>query len=204
MSQPWCLRRALVLLVFLVSGCGFPTTAPRDYVLGAEPKDGLVIVSFTHPPHDRVFWLYRDLAKGKGIQRLYERKMSTAEQPDVSVPIIDGDNRMIAVVLPQGTYDFYRWHAPYFGYSFHPTKDFSVRFTAAAGRAVYIGNLWVPMEGRRYRLIVRDRSESEIPLFRKHYPKVAATEIETRLMHVIGRGELVEASVPPLTSPPAR
>jgi hypothetical protein len=198
----------LLLLVVFVSGCGFTITAPRDYALGDEPKDGLVIVSFTQPPHERVFWMYRDPTKGKGLStlfpNLYERKVSTGEHPDVSTPIIDGDTRMIAVVLPQGDYEFYRWHAPYFGYSWHPVKDFSVRFTSVAGRAVYIGNLFVPMEGRRFRLVVRDRRESEIPLFRKHYPKVADTQIETRLMHVIGPGELLEASVPRLTALRAR
>jgi hypothetical protein len=196
MNRPWRLRAILVLIVFFVSGCGFTITAPWDYALGDPPKDGLVIVSFTQPPHDRVFWLYRDLTKGKGIPNLYERKVSTAEHPDVSIPIVDGDTRMIAVVLPQGDYEFYRWHAPSFGYDLHSTKDFSVRFTAIAGRAVYIGNLFVPMDSRRrYRLLVRDRSESEIPLFRKHYPKITDTQIETRLMQVIGFGERLDASL---------
>jgi hypothetical protein len=200
-SHPWML---LVLIVF-VSGCGFTIAVPRDYALGSDgPRDGLVIVSFTQPPHERVFWMYRDLAKRKVWRNLYERKMSTAEHPDVSVPIIDGDTRLIAVVLPQGDYEFYRWMVPHFGYHLESIKDFSVRFTSVAGKAVYIGNLFVPMEGRRFRLVVRDRRESEIPLFRKHHPKLTDTQIETRLMHVIGAGELLETSAAPLTALRAR
>ena len=72
MSQAWR-PGALLLLIVLVSGCGFTITAPRDYALGDAPKDGLVIVSFTQPPHERVFWMYRDLTKGKGIRDVYER-----------------------------------------------------------------------------------------------------------------------------------
>jgi hypothetical protein len=113
----------LLVLTVLGSGCGFIVAAPRDYALDDDPGDGLVIVSFTQPPHERVFWMYRDLTL-------------------------------------------------------------------------------VPMEGRRFWLLVRDQRESDA-LFRKHYPRITDTQIETHLMHVIGLGEPLEASLP-LTARRAR
>jgi hypothetical protein len=187
--------RALLVLIIFMSGCGFTMTAPRDYALGDEPNAGIVIMSFTHPSFTQVAWMYRDLTKGKGIKGLYERIVSTGEHPDVSEPIIDGDTRIIAVVLPEGNYELYRWRAAAgLGYR-EPVKDFSVRFRSVAGRAVYIGNLVVPTDRRYFWLYVRDRRESEIPLFRKHYPKITGSQIETHLMHVVRPGELLEASL---------
>jgi hypothetical protein len=195
------MRLLLVLVVFVfVSGCGFTMTAPRDYALGSEPKDGIVVISFTHPSLTQAAWMYRDITKSKGIKGVYERIVSTGEHPDVSEPMIDGDTRMIAVVLPEGEYELYRWRAAApFGYR-EPVKDFSVRFRSVAGRAVYIGNLLMPIDSKHFWLFVRDRRESEIPLFLKHYPKITDTQIETHLMHIIRPGQPLEASA--LRSPP--
>ena len=186
--------RGLLVLIVVVSGCGLTITAPRDYALGVEPKEGIVIMSFTHPALTQVAWMYRDLTKGKGIKGLYERIVSTGKHPDVSEPMIDGDARMIAVALPEGDYELYRWRASApFGYR-EPVKDFSVRFRSVAGRAVYVGNLMMPMDGKHFWLLVRDHRETDIPRFRKHYPKITDAQIETRLMHVIGPGEPLEAT----------
>ena len=90
-------RAVLLVLILVASGCGFTITAPRDYTLGEEPEDGIAIGSFTH---------------------VYERIVSTGEHPDVSEPMIDGNTRMVAVVLPEGDYEFYRWRgAAAFGYT---------------------------------------------------------------------------------------
>jgi hypothetical protein len=56
------------------------------------------------------------------------------------------------------------------------------------------------MEQRRFRLVVRDQREREIPLFLKHHPKIVDTQVETRLMDVIGPGELLDASEAVLTA----
>jgi hypothetical protein len=184
-------------MAVLVSGC-LTTAAPRDYTLGDGPHDGLVIVSFTQPTHHRVEWVYRDVTKGKDIRGLNERLLSTANHPDVSEPIENGDTRLLAVVLPQGEYEFFRWRAHEFGRYLQPTNDFSVRFKSLAGKAVYIGNLLVPMVAMRFSLLVRDQGESEIPLFRKHYPKITHTQMETHLMQVVRSEKPLEVS-PPLT-----
>jgi hypothetical protein len=201
--RPYAALRLLLVVVVAVSGCGFTTAAPPNYALGDGPKDGLVMMSFTQPPHHRVQWVYRDVTKGKGIWGVNERHISTANHPDVSEPIENGDTRMIAVTLPEGEYEFFRWRAHEFGSYLQPTVDFSVRFKSIAGKAVYIGNLLVPMVGRRFSLLVRDQRESEIPRFRKHYPKITDTQIETRLMHVVHSGRPLEVS-PPVTFLPAR
>lgn len=98
-------------MIVAVSGCGFTTAAPPDYALGDGPKDGLVMMSFTQPPHQRVQWVYRDVTKGKGIWGVNERHVSTGNHPDVSEPIESGDTRPIAATLPQGEYEFFRWRA---------------------------------------------------------------------------------------------
>jgi hypothetical protein len=83
-----------------------------------------------------------------------------------------------------------------------PVADFSVRFKSVAGKAIYIGNLLVPMVGGRFSLVVRDQRESDIPPFRKHYPTLTDTQVETHLMHVVHSGKPLEVS-PPLTFLPA-
>jgi hypothetical protein len=111
-------------VIVAVSGCGFTTAAPPDYALGDGPKDGLVMMSFTQPPHQRVQWVYRDVTKGKGIWGVNERHVSTANHSDVSEPIESGDTRPIAVTLPQGEDEVFRWRAHECGSYLQPRWTF--------------------------------------------------------------------------------
>jgi hypothetical protein len=202
--SPYSALRLLLVVIVAVSGGGFTTAAaPRglrarrrpsgrtrhDVIHPAPASEGAVHVSRRH--------------EGQRNLGVNERHVSTANHPDVSEPIENGDTRMIAVTLPQGEYEFFRWRVHEFGSYLQPTVDFSVRFKSMVGKAVYIGNRLVPMVGRRFSLLVRDQREGEIPLFRKHYPKITDTQIETHLMHVVHSGRPLEL-FPPLTFLPAR
>lgn len=123
--------RALLVLAIVVSGC-ITVTAPRDYKLTDGSREGLVIMSFTHP-YRTLKWMYRDLTKGKGFRG----------GPTERWVMTNGDTRIIAVVLPQGEYEFYRWTESETFFYDASIRDFSVRFKSLAGKAVYIGNLYM-------------------------------------------------------------
>src|SRR5437870_4171231 len=179
---------AVLLLAAALLGCATPTVS-RDYKLAAGAPTGLVVVSFTQP-FATLEWTYRDLAERESVKRLATRMFGS----DV---IKNGDTLLYALLLPAGEYEFFSWYTPDSGHlSFSPLfpyaapapnasrADFSIRFRSVPGRATYIGNLYMSMawETNRYALKIRDNRDTDIPLFRKHYPNIDAAQIDTRIM----------------------
>jgi hypothetical protein len=181
------LLRTLLVLAVALSGC-LTMTAPRDYELTDRSDEGLVIMSFTH--RDRALkWMYRDLTKGKGFRGGPTERWVMTTVTGVTEPVQDGDTWIMAVVLRQGDYEFYRWTQPEALFFNASITDFSVRFKALAGKAVYIGDLHMTRDDKRFRLVARDLRERHIPLLKAQYPNITDAQIETHLMHVVEAGE---------------
>jgi hypothetical protein len=178
--------RALLVVTIALSGC-LTMTAPRDFQLTDASNEGLVIVSFTH--RDRTLkWMYRDLTKGKGFRGGPTERWMMTTVTGVTEPIQDGDTWIMAVVLRQGDYEFYRWTQPEAFFYNESITDFSVRFKALAGKAVYIGDLHMTRDDKRFRLAARDLRERHVPLLKAQYPNITDAQIETHLMEVVDPG----------------
>ena len=176
------LRLPLIAALTLSSGC-VNFAARRDLTLDAEMKSGLVVASFTQPPHFPVLkWSYRIVGSKQG------RMISTTRSFGNGV-IDAGDAILYPFLAPEGEYEFYAWTQPESGYYWHSKTPFSVRFRVTRGKATYVGNLALLVRGlSSFSLEARDRRDTEIPLFLASYPNIREHDVEVAIMAGEGIG----------------
>ncbi|HEX7927595.1 MAG TPA: hypothetical protein VF678_08390 [bacterium] len=177
----------IVCMAVLLAGC-FMQNVSRDFRFKPDGKTGLVFASVTVSGE-------RPLILFIKYRRVDSKDASEFQQIPVINSLVSMDwdpkgrqlseeapaGRLMAIELPPGKYEFYSWHGTIPGYSIS-SKAFAYQFEAVQGRAVYVGNMHLRIDGMRYQMNVHDRHERDIVLMKQKVPLVPEDQMDTKLM----------------------
>ncbi len=95
--------------------------------------------------------------------------------------------RVLALSLPAGDYEIYRWRVLENGAAgeveHSPAQTFSYRFSVTAGRAVYLGRVHLALSAaRKQALNIEDRRDADLATLRQNYPVLASTPVAIDLL----------------------
>lgn len=188
------LRRARVAMLggivsatVLLAGC-FTQNVTKDFRFKPDGKTGLVFASVTVSGERPLvlFIKYRpvDAKEGPEYQQIPVINSLVPMDWDPKGRVISEDSpagRLMAIELPAGRYEFYNWHGTIPGYSI-ASKAFAYQFEVVPGRAVYVGNMHLRIDGVRYQMNVHDRHDRDVVLMKQKVPLVAEDQMDTKLM----------------------
>lgn len=166
------LMKSLTLLIALVlTGCA-TFNVSSDYSLAHNPEKGLVVMSLSHSLSS-VIVDYRPVGKSQQGDGAF--MTGTLKDPmDFDHP----KGRLVVAELPAGQYELYQWRAEVLDLTY-TSKLFSIPFTVVAGKATYIGGLFVNVNETtaKYKLSVTDQSTRDLPLLLQRYPHIKQTDV---------------------------
>lgn len=83
--------------------------------------------------------------------------------------------RLVAVELPEGAYEVFSWET----YGIGAGRQFSIPFKIVAGRASYIGNVYIEIltEENIFRVVVSDESKRDLALMLQRYTNIKAMDV---------------------------
>lgn len=172
------IRYITVIVAWVLTGCA-TFNVPSDYSLAHNSNQGLVVMSLTHSVAS-VIVDYRPVAAGKpGAGSFMTGNMQ--DPLDWTHP----NGRLVVAELPPGQYELYQWRAEGMNVTY-TSKLFSIPFTIEAGKATYIGNLFINMDETtaKYTLSVTDTSARDLPLLIRHYPNIKQTDVSTEISKI--------------------
>jgi len=171
----------LFLVLLWLTGCA-KFNVPPDYELKNNKQVGLLVMSVNYNTRSAT---------------LHYENMSTHENDAIMTSTVHDKidfnqpkGRLIVAELPVGEYQFYKWHADIDNFEYI-SPLFSAQFTIKQGKPVYIGNLNIkakiiyPFMKVEYEHTITDKSERDIALLKKKYPKLDVTELELQIRKIL-------------------
>ncbi len=177
-------RLYFLLLLFLsVPSCAnFNVT--REYVLDKDKDVGILVMSINHNTDT--------------ITLRYGNKSNSETGAIMTSTIYDAmdfrqpKGRLVVIELPSGGYEFYQWET-YFKNIRYTSAYISAPFFIEKGKVTYIGNLHIYAElvnpvstyiGVKSELVFTDKSERDIPLLKKKYPKLDIDNLSKKISQI--------------------
>jgi hypothetical protein len=152
--------------------------APADYSFEARPGTGLVVFSFTYTLTNATLY-YHEV--GKLASDSFGGGDSGQGWRSTPWDWLDPPGRLIVAELAPGKYEFTNWSTN-FGKEL-VSDDFSIPFEVSAGKATYIGNVFLDLHTatRVYDVRVLDQAQRDLALFRPRYPGVRDSDVLERV-----------------------
>ena len=171
-----------IFLVFLsLTGCA-KINVQTDYQLQQDKQVGLLVMSVTH--------------NTRAVTLHYENMDNHADDVIMTSTIHDKidftqpKGRLVVSELPVGKYHIYQWQTDVDG--FHYTSPLlSIPFTIEQGKAVYIGGMNInakviyPFMKVEYEHVIKDKSERDLALLKKKYPKLDISNLKVNISNVM-------------------
>ncbi len=171
-----------LFLIFLsLTGCS-KVNVQTDYQLQQDKPVGLLVMSVTH--NTRAVTL-----QYKNMDNHMDGAIMTSTIHD-KMDFTQPKGRLMVSELPVGKYHIYQWQTDVDG--FHYTSPLlSIPFTIEQGKAIYIGSLNIntkiiyPFMKVEYEHMIKDKSERDIALLKKKYPKLDLENFKVDISNVM-------------------
>jgi len=169
--------KLFIFLAFLaLVGCA-EFNVPPNYELQKDKQVGLLVMSVNH--NTRAITLHYE----NMVNHKHDVVMTSTVQDKMDFRQPKG--RLIVAELPAGEYQFYQWQTDIENFQY-TSPLFSAPFTIEQGKPVYVGNLNIkakiiyPFMKVEYEHTISNKSERDIALLKKKYPKLDISELEVR------------------------
>lgn len=168
------------LLILVLTGCAKFNVSP-DYELQEGKQVGLLVMSINHNT-EAITLDYRKIDKSES------GAIMTSTMHD-EIDFKQPKGRLVVLELSPGSYEFYQWQTN-FGRLRYVSPLISAPFTIEQGKAVYVGSLDVkaelenPMVGVEYGHTITDKSERDIALLKKKYPKLDVNRLDIQISSI--------------------
>lgn len=170
----------LAIVSLTLSGKPLKDVSGFEYLVRqVPPKDGEAVTTTRHYAGitQRARWIGQAGDPGDAVRRAVVKGLDVSEPLDV----LDAGRpvgRLVTLRLAAGEYEFHAWkvteRAPYGEAEHGPQQPFSYRFAVEPGRTVYLGRLRLHLDaGNTSRMVVEDRRDSDLALFKAKYPALA-------------------------------
>jgi len=172
-----------ILLSIAFMGCGARNVG-KAYSLDETKGKGVAVVSLTRSGY-RASSLFVHL---RGVDNDYRKQVPVTDlfaSSDFGMGPLFGDipadkpcGRLAVIELPQGEYEFYSFG----GSNIWATTEFSMRFKVIAGQAVYLGNMHLSLQPRRYNIKTSDMCDRDLPLLYQKCPNIAPDAVVVNIL----------------------